>query len=262
MTDSSTVPAPPLARANPLSLFAAGRQAVREVPRLRAFVVMGFLLNYLLFAVLVAVVLGVGYVYVVQPLSQGLEAWGAGEGFWRGLLVGILNAVLWLTQALLLAATVLFGFLVSLSLMSLWYEGLAERIVAHLRPGGEAPAPFRLGAWVGSLGRALKDSLGLLGLSLLAIALGFIPLLGPVLVLLIGSYLMGREVRDPYLTVREGAGDDPRALRRGLTWWTLRTGFLPVLLAMVPVVGWLLLPFAMVYLVAGFAWQSERAARA
>ena len=39
--------------------------------------------------------------------------------------------------------------------------------------------------------------------------------------------------------------------------WTISAGFLPVVLALVPLLGWLLLPAALIYLVAGVAWQAE-----
>jgi uncharacterized protein involved in cysteine biosynthesis len=114
-----------------------------------------------------------------------------------------------------------------------------------------------VGAWLRGLGRALADSSWLVMLSLLALLLGFVPLIGPLLVVLVESYLLGREVRDPYLAVRASLGEEPGRPRRGLALWTILTGLLPFVLAMVPVAGWLLLPAAMIHLVAGLAWQSE-----
>jgi uncharacterized protein involved in cysteine biosynthesis len=98
-------------------------------------------------------------------------------------------------------------------------------------------------------------------LALLSLGLGFVPVVGPLLVLLVQSYLLGREVRDPYLVVRAAWGDDPLTARKGLTLWTVWAGLLPFALAMLPVIGWVLLPVAMVHLVAGFAWRGEEARR-
>jgi uncharacterized protein involved in cysteine biosynthesis len=86
----------------------------------------------------------------------------------------------------------------------------------------------------------------------------FVPLVGPFLTFALASYLMGWEVREPYLAVRAARGEDLGALRRGLHGWTLRAGTLIVLLAMVPWLGWLLAPVILTYQVAGVAWLSER----
>jgi hypothetical protein len=42
--------------------------------------------------------------------------------------------------------------------------------------------------------------------------------------------------------------------------WTIAQGALPVALGLLPVIGWLLLPLAMILAVAGIAWEGERAA--
>jgi uncharacterized protein involved in cysteine biosynthesis len=245
-------------------LLVGGRTAFRTVPRLRGFMLRGFLLNLAVFGVLAAVVMGLLYQFAVQPLSAQITQATAGEGLVAGLITGVLNALLWLTQALLLAASLVFSFLVALALMSLWFEALAGRIVAHFRgPGAEEAAPrFSLGAWLAGIGRSLKASLGLLLLSLLSVGLGFVPVAGPLLVIAINAYLLGWEVREPYLVVREGLGDDPRALRRGLRLWTARAGLVPLVLAFIPWIGWVLLPAAMITLVAGVAWEGERALQA
>ncbi len=249
--------APAVARSGPLALFAAGREAFAAVPGLRGFVLRGFVLLYAVFAAVGAVMVGLVYRYAVQPLAAGLEAYEADGGFWWDLLFPLLTGLLWLGQMLLLAATLLVAFVISLSLLSVWFEALAARIMAHVR--GQAPqeAAFSLGGWVRSLGRALRDNVLLLALAVVSLLVGFVPLVGPVLVFGIGSFLMGWEVREPYLAVRAGLGEELPALRRGLTLWTLGIGTLPVVLAMVPWLGWLLLPVLLVYMVAGLVWRSE-----
>jgi uncharacterized protein involved in cysteine biosynthesis len=250
--------APAIPRASPAALLAAGRRAFREIPGLRRLLVKGFVLLYGTALLTGAVGVGGLYYYIVRPLAAGLEGWGAGEGFWMAVLAAILAGLLWFGQFLLLAATVAVSLLIAVSLMSLWFESLAARIIAHHR--GEAAVqerPFRVGVWLRGLGRALADSSWLVMLSLLALLLGFVPLIGPLLVVLVESYLLGREVRDPYLSVRASLGEEPGRLRCGLALWTILTGLLPFVLAMVPVAGWLLLPAAMIHLVAGFAWQAE-----
>lgn len=246
-------------RAGGLALLLAGREAFRQVPGLRGLMLKGFVLLYGVFVVVGAVLMGGVYRFVVQPLSQGMAAYDVGGNVFLDLLVPIAAGLLWLGQALLLAATLLLSFVVSLALMSLWFEALAGRVVAHRRGGGLAEVPFSLAAWLRSLGRVLRDNVLLMVLAVLSLLLGFIPVAGPFLVFALASYLMGWEIREPYLAVRANAGEDLAQLRRGLTWWTLRVGVPAVVLAMIPWVGWLLLPVLLIYQVAGVAWLSEGA---
>ena len=253
---SNSDPGGAIAPVGPLALLAAGREAFRVVPQLRGLLIKGFLLLYGLFALLGAGLLGLVYRFAVQPLSQGMAAYRADGGFFMDLLYPLLSGLVWLGQALLLAATLLLAFMLSLSLLSVWFEALAGRVAAHARGRPVDQIPFSLGLLLAGVGRSLKDSGVMLALAVLALAAGFIPLAGPFLAFALGSYMMGWEIREPYLAVRAAEGERYPALRKGLTWWTLRVGALPVLLAMVPWVGWMLLPFALVYMVAGVAWRS------
>jgi uncharacterized protein involved in cysteine biosynthesis len=251
-----------LPRKSPFALLGAGRTALREVPGLRAFLIKGFLLNYGVFIVTAAAAMILIYWFLVRPVGEGLTAWSMGEGFFWGLVAWLLKVVLWVTQLLLMAATLMLSLLFAMALMTLWFEALVGRIVAHCRQESEgAGGAFSLREWLGGLGRSIRDSVWLMVLALLALGFGFIPVVGPVLVVLFDGYLLGWEIREPYLTVREEYGDERRALRKGLALWTVQTGLLPVVLAMIPIVGWLLLPAVLIYLVAGFAWQGEQALR-
>ncbi len=248
--------------AGPLRLLNAGREAFREVQGLRVFLIKGFLINYLVFFLVAAVVMGFGYVLIVQPMVADLFAEDPGQGFWSSLFHVVLVWLAWIAGVLLTAATLIISVVVSLALMSLWLEALAGRVIAHWRPDVPAP-PFSWGAWIGSIGRSLLSAIWLLVLAVLALILGFVPVVGPVLVLIMGSYLLGREVRDPYLVLRrelDRAGQDRGNKLRamGMAWWTGRVGMLPFLLATVPLVGWLLLPITLIYLVAGVSWEAER----
>ncbi|HKJ00483.1 MAG TPA: EI24 domain-containing protein [bacterium] len=259
MTETGGVPSPlAVTRAGPIALLGAGREAFRQVPGLRWLLIKGFLLLYGLFIVIGAVVMGVVYRFLVQPLSQNLAHLDSAGNFFLDLLLPLANGLVWLGEWLLLAATLLLSLVISLSLLSLWFEALAGRVAAHARGGAATEAPFSLRAWVGSLAHAVRDSALMLGLAVLSLLLGFVPLAGPFLVFGLASYMMGWEVREPYLAVRTTRGENLGALRHGLSWWTLRAGTLPVLLAMVPWLGWLLLPVVLTYQVAGVAWLSER----
>lgn len=248
----------PVTRAGPLALLAGGREAFRQVPGLRMLLLKGFLLLYGLFVIAAGVILGLGYRFLVQPLAHGLSTYDPHGNVFLEFLLPLADGLLWFAQLLLLAATMLLALVLSFSLLSLWFEALAARVAAHARGGAPVDAPFSLRAWAHSLGRAVRDGALLLALAFVALLLGFVPLVGPLLSFAVASYVMGWEVREPYLAVRAAAGESPATLRRGLNWWTLRVGALPVLLAMVPWLGWLLLPVVLTIQVAGVAWLSER----
>lgn len=244
----------------PIALFSSGGKAFKTVPGLKSFVFKGFLLNYLVFIIVATMGWFLLYNYVAAPLLEMYGDTGGAEGFWASLLATTISALIWVLNLLLMSAVIVFSFLVSFALMSLWYEALAGRIVAHFR--GDAAGPeikFNLKRWVGNLGRSLKDSMALILLSLFSLTTGFIPVIGPVIMLAINSYLLGWEVRDPYLVVRQEMGEGRDALTKGLRFWTMRVGLLPLVLALIPWVGWALLPFTMIYLVAGVSWVSEQA---
>ncbi|MEE8436297.1 MAG: EI24 domain-containing protein [bacterium] len=259
-----TLPAPSLIRPGTLALVGAGRKAFREVPGLRMLMVKGFLLLYGLFAIFGTIALVVFYRLVFVPMFRRLDAWQADGGFFMDLLLPLLNGLLWIAQLMLTGALLVVCLLLSLSMMSLWFEALCGRIVSHRR-GLEQPDGFSLRAWARSLARAVKDGLWVLLLSAAAMVLGvfsmaagFVFPVGPLLVFLINAYLMGWEIREPYLSVRETLGDDRKALRKGLAWWTIRAGLLPVFLAMIPIVGWIVMPMILIYQVAGMAWVNEQ----
>jgi len=261
---TETIPPPPtpppasLRRDGPFALLAAGGEALRTVPGLSWFLIKGFLLLYLLFAALGAVVTTLTYVYAVAPLLDWAAGNGEPLGWWAELLHSVVLFFTWIVQGVLLGASLLLAFVVALVMMSVWFEALAERILRHRRGGATPEGGFSLAAWVGSILSALRDGIWLVVLVVASLALGFVPVAGPFLVFAVTCYVLGWEVREPYIAVRVGLGDDRKALRRGLSFWTLRVGALPALLTMIPVVGWVLLPLAMTRLVAGVAWSSEQ----
>jgi hypothetical protein len=69
-------------------------------------------------------------------------------------------------------------------------------------------------------------------------------------------------MREPYLLAREAWGERPQALRRGLVPWTVVLGIAPAAVAVLPVVGWLVLPVVLVLGATGLAWAGEMARKA
>jgi len=259
---SSTISNPLIAQGltqkGPLALFTLGRRAFREVPGLRTFALMGFFLNLAIYAVVAIAVFYALYPLVVAPLADKVDTLTQGGGFFARILAFVIPFFLRIMQWFLVAVSAMFSFLISLSLMSLWYEALAARIVRHFRGGVDTGSHrFTLRLWLGGLGRSLRDSVLLLVISLCALLAGLIPFLGPFLSLAVNGYLIGWELREPYLAVRAEMGEDIKELRKGLAFWTMRAGLLPVSLALFPVIGWFLLPVVMIYMAAGVAFATE-----
>lgn len=256
-TNGPEVPALKLKTPGALELVQAGREAFRRVPGMRILMLKGFLLLYGLFALLGTGATVLVYRLVIRPQFDRLESYGKDGGWLMDILIPLLDFLVRLTQVMLLAAVLMLAFLVTLSLLSVWFEALAEKVVRHQRQAeGGTGFDFRL--WMSSLLTALRDGLWLFLVALFSILLGFIPFIGPFLIFFINGYLLGWEVRQPYLNVDAALGRPKGYSKTGLTLWTTQIGVLPVVLAMIPVVGWLLLPAALIYMVAGMAWVNEQ----
>lgn len=261
LTRSEVLP-PGLPTDTAMNVFLAGRTALSEVPGLNLLMVKGFVVMYAVSGVLAVIGVAGIYTYLVQPAAEFLTYWSTGDNAWLTLIASLLKALLWLGQFALLVVTLLFSFRVALSLMGAWFEVVAEHIVRHCQiKRGEHPPPAPLlpwRVWWDSLGRNLHAAaISLVG-SILAIFLGFVPFIGPILALGINAYLLGRDAREPYLNVLASHGAPYNALRKGLRRFTFRLGLMPVLVGLVPFVGWLALPVVMLYLVAGVAWLGEQ----
>lgn len=234
----------------------AGRRAMVEVPGIQGFLLKGFILFYGMSAVLGLLAAQGLYGLVIRPLSEHLTSFST-DGFWvLEMLVGLAKAMLWFGQFVILLSCLFVAFRVALSLMTLWSEALVERIIDYRR-GRKGQDRFSLELWLRSLGQSLVSSMVSLLLSLLGILVAFIPFVGPPLALGLYAYLLGRDIREPYILVRGAAGESTQALRGGLWTWTFKLGALPVMVGLVPLVGWLVLPAIMLYLVAGVAWLAE-----
>ena len=244
-----------------LDLWRAGGDAFREVPGLKGYLSSMLGMTYVIF-------LGVGltglvllYQAIVEPVigGNGLLSHGwEGAGFWLGLVGFVIQLAAWLFLVLLLGAVLLLSFVLSLALSGLWFDGLVARVAAHFRPVADPPPPLSWGRWWAGAGYSLQKGGRQVMLSLLSLLMGFIPVAGLAAVVLINGFLLGREIREPYLNLLESQGGDPRSLRAGLGWWTVQTGLLPVGVALVPVAGWLALPYVMARMTTGYAYLGEQ----
>jgi len=248
----------PLLSKGPFGLLGDGMRAFAKVKGLKGLAIKGFMINSLLFFGLAALAYWGVEAYLVPTIEATVASWGDGEGFLAQFLGWVAEIVNWALRILVLVAGILVALLLSLTMMTFWYEAMSRSIMHHFRPKVPAPA-FGFGRWVASLAEGTLSGLGLVILSLMALVLGVVPFIGPFLALGVNAYLIGREIREPYLVVRSETGESLRSLAKGKRGWTLMLGLLPVGVAMVPVLGWLLLPMVIMMLSAGVAWANESA---
>ncbi len=259
-SDDAAGRAAPLPEPGFLALVRAGRRALREVPGTTRILVQGFVLTYAVSFLLAAAISVAVYFFLVQPALEWTEAWGANQGALVAWAAVALKGVLWVGEGLAILASQVVAFLLTLAMMGLWFEAVVDKVVRFRRPPQwqvESPGSSSFMGWVRSIGASLRASAWLVFLSILALLLALVPILGPFLAFFINAYVMGRDIRDPYVSVRAALGEPVRGLVKGRLKWTVQAGVAPVLVAMVPVVGWILLPVMMTWLVTGMAWLGE-----
>lgn len=231
-----------------LSALRSGRQALSEIAGLHGQMIRGLLINYAIFVLAALVLNGLFYFYALAPFIDWV--FGGGEGF----LAATGTMVLWLIQLTAAAVFAMVALRFSIELASLWHQSLVIQVIRHFREIEELP--FSLEAWWSGMKVALREALKACVFPLLLLLLGLIPLIGVVLVMVVQAHLMGREVVNVYLDGLS-APDDAVALRQTWRWVPLRLGWLPMGLAFVPLLGWLLLPFVLTCEVVGFTYQVE-----
>ena len=234
------------------SALQCGRRALSEIAGLRGQMLQGLLLNYALFILAALVLNGLFYYYALAPFI----GWAFGGG--EGVLAATRTVILWLIQLTAAAVFAMVALRFSVELASLWHQSLVIRVIRHFREIEEPP--FSLATWLDSMKAALREALKACVFPLLLLVLGLVPLIGVALVMLVQAHWLGRDVVNGYL---DGL-DDPDAadeLRKAWRWVPLRVGWLPMGLAFVPLLGWLLLPFVLTLEVVGFAYQVESSRR-
>ena len=75
---------------------------------------------------------------------------------------------------------------------------------------------------------------------------------------LLESHLLGRDSMNVYLEEIQ-SGEEKEELKKKLRWISLKLGWFPMLMAFIPIVGWLMLPMLMVMIVIGLTSLLERA---
>ena len=230
------------------SMWNNSLRAFKEVPGLRASVWKAFLLNYAIFLVSVLVLNGVVYTYLLNPWIEG--TFGTGDSGWA--IVG--TVILWGTQLIISALLVIISLIFSIYLMSLWYEHLVALVIRHFR---ELPEPtMNWGKWLQLQGKSVLTSLQGIAWILPLLLVGLIPVVGVVLAFVLGAHVVGKEIKIPYTVVldthRQLTGDLEKQLP-----WSFFVGWPQMALAFIPMVGWVLMPWAMIHQIVGLTFWME-----
>ena len=238
-----------LQKTNAVTVFRSGHQALSEIEGLRGMAVRGMLFNYLIFFAATLTLNGLFYYQLLGPLINWL--FGVGEGFWAA--VG--SVVLWSIQLTVAAVFAMLALRFSVELLSLWHQSLVLRIIKHFRQIEEQAFSFRV--WLANFKYILKESLKACLFPVMLLFVGLIPVIGPPIVFVLESHILGRESTIVYLDSLTNP-EEAAELRKSWRWLPVRIGWLPTILAFIPFIGWLFLPLTITYEVIGFAYLVEK----
>ena len=237
-----------LQKTNAVTVFRSGHQALSEIEGLRGMAVRGMLFNYLIFFAATLALNGLFYYQLLGPLINWL--FGGGDGFWAN--VG--SVVLWSIQLTVAAVFAMVSLRFSDELLSL-RQSLVLRIVKHFRQIEEQAFSFRV--WLANFKYILKESLKACLFPVMLLFVGLIPVIGPPIVFVLESHLLGRESTMVYLDSLTNP-EEAAELGRRWRWLPIRIGWIPTILAFIPFFGWLFLPLTLTYEVIGFAYLVEK----
>ena len=238
-----------LQRTNAITVFRSGHQALSEIEGLRGMAVRGMLFNYLIFFAATLALNGFFYYQLIGPLINWL--FGGGDSFWA--TVG--SVVLWSIQLTVAAVFAMVSLRFSVELLSFWHQSLVLRIIKHFRQIEEQAFSFRV--WLANFKYILKESLKVCLFPVMLLFVGLIPVIGPPIVFVLESHLLGRESIIVYLDSLTNT-EEAAKLRKSWRWLPVSIGWLPTVLTFIPFIGWLFLPLTLTYEVIGFAYLVEK----
>ena len=233
-----------------LSALKEGLRIQKSIPGLKKKVLRMLALNYAIFLMVSLILNGLFYFYFLNPLISWL--FGTEGGFFASLG----QWLLWIIQLTVAAVFAFISLRFSLELAGIWHQQLVSHVIRHYRQIPEVSQSFR--EWLSSIGSTIVDALKLCLLPLLLLFAGLVPVIGLLLVYLLESHLLGRDSMNVYLEEIQ-SGEEKEELKKKLRWISLKLGWFPMLMAFIPIVGWLMLPMLMVMIVIGFTSLLERA---
>ena len=238
-----------LQKTNAVTVLRSGHQALAEIEGLRGIAVRGMILNYLIFFVVTLALNVLFYYQILSPFINWL--FGGGEGFWAV----VRSVVLWGIQLTVAAVFALIALRISFELLSLWHQSLVLRIIKHFRQIEEQDFSFKV--WLANIKNILKETLKACLFPIILLFFGLIPVIGPLIVFVLASHLLGRESIVVYLDSLTDP-EEAAELRRSWRWLPVIIGWLPTILAFIPFFGWFFLPLMQTYEVIGFAYIVEK----
>ncbi|MCD8535623.1 MAG: hypothetical protein LR011_12910 [Verrucomicrobia bacterium] len=236
-------------RVNALAAFIEGRRLIKVVPGLRAAIWKSFILNLALFGGFFAGLYWLGLHYFLEPMELMLLSWLPGWLDWSAhtLRVGL--------TLLLIILSLFLAILLPLNLLFIWYERLVSKVLDFLGTPHHQP-PVHVSP-VTSILIGVRDILILV----LAVFLGFIPVMGPAVAFILSAHVMGRATFDPYIGVMKSRGFNISIPEKKFGFTTIAIGSLEAGLPFyIPIVGLFLIPWCIVHMVIGVAsiYESHR----
>lgn len=228
-----------------LRYYRAGRVATQQLPRVRSKVKKGFLISLLVLFLIATGLVALIFTLIFAPMKLWLLEHLPG---WAGWIGGIGAGFIAITLGIIALAMSLRFMVI---LLGFFFEGSVDLIVEHFRPETEPGKGGPPLLW--EIGREVFYFVLLLLLEL-------IPVAGWILAAIFSSWLVGKGIHAPHKAVLMDRGLE-RSKPSHLA--CLSSGSAELFLILLPVVGWILLPWFMIHMVIGQAWlyESERVER-
>jgi len=228
---------------NPLALIKIGREASRVIPGMPKRIARGIFINFGVFLVLMLISNGLAYFLLLNPMQNWIVSWLPDK------MDGLAT---FLTGILMIAMVIGSLFLAmrwSFSVMHLWYEALAEKVLLHLHP--QLIEHKNSGGFGEMLIDILKEFLVMIGLLLLSL----VPAVGSILAFFWTAHRVGLSNYQPYNAVLNAHKLQEYRIRlKFLGLPSLLPGALLLGVALIPVVGWLFLWWMAMHMVIGASW--------
>lgn len=231
---------------NALGAFFTGRRILSVIPGLRANIWRDFFINLVLSIAICAGALYVGFKFMLNPMESFLT------GFLPGWLDWTAVSLKYGLGVLLIFLSLFLSIIIPLNVMFLWYENLVQKVVTYLgtSKAGE-PIKTPLPVVIKTILKEISIIVGLL-------VIGFIPIVGPVIVFILSSHVMGRASFDPYIGVMKNLGYDIAIPQRKFGSTTISIGALEAGLPIyLPVLGIFLIPWVVIHVTIGVAYMME-----
>ena len=239
-----------LRRVHALTAFKEGLRVQKSIPGLKRQVLKMLVLNYTIFLLVSLILNGLFYFYILDPLIVWL--FGSEGGFFASLG----QWLFWMIQLTVAAVFAFISLRFSLELASIWHQQLVSQVIRHYREIPEVS--YSLREWFSSIASTSFGAFKLCLFPIILLFAGLIPVIGLMLVYIFESHLLGRDTLSVYLEEIQ-SGEEKEELNKKLRWISIKLGWLPMLMAFIPVVGWLMLPMVVVVIVIGLTSLIERA---